>query len=150
MSGELEPCPFCGSDDVAYHNGWMFGNRQKHIVKTREEKSFREPSITCGDCGIGFSKGSYGWGITDEQAEADTKTAWNTRSSPTKHTLSIPPTGPVTENDIIAIIAERDRVAPEYKYATFGDWLSDPDGDIPVSDIGEAMEIIFNAAREVK
>jgi len=130
MSGELEPCPFCGSDDVAYHNGWMFGNRQKHIVKTREEKSFREPSITCGDCGIGFSKGSYGWGITDEQAEADTKTAWNTRSSP--------------------IIAERDRVAPEYKYATFGDWLSDPDGDIPVSDIGEAMEIIFNAAREVK
>ena len=77
---DLLACPFCGCKKVEYHNGWIFGDRDKHIKKTKDNKPFREPSITCDGCGMGMSVGSFGWGVSDEIAEHDTKEIWNMRS----------------------------------------------------------------------
>ena len=70
---ELKPCPFCGWKTINYFNGWKHGDREKDGGK------WRSPSITCEGCEIGFSAGSFGFGISDEEAKDIIITAWNTR-----------------------------------------------------------------------
>lgn len=63
--------------------------------------------------------------------------------------LSIPPTGPVTERDILAIIAENDKPKREYKYATFEDWWDNT--IFAASQMGKAQaRAAFEATRELK
>lgn len=69
----LLACPFCGGD-AEYHNGWIYGDRAKG------DKKSRNPSVTCQKCGIGFSVGSFGGGISDNQAHRMTANAWNKRA----------------------------------------------------------------------
>jgi len=80
---ELKPCPFCHSEDVRFHNGWARGSRKDDI------SNHRTPSITCRDCGIGFSSGSFGRGISDKSAKKETFQQWNKRPSELKD-FSIP------------------------------------------------------------
>jgi hypothetical protein len=65
--------------------------------------------------------------------------------------LSIPPTGPVTERDILAIIAENDKPKREYKYATVEDWFKSICWKQPIPGYEKAdQSVAFNAARETK
>lgn len=73
----------------------------------------------------------------------------NKNATPPTAPLSIPPTGPVTERDILAIIAENDKPKREYKYATFDEWLSNNDFAKQQPCPGD-FEEAFNAAREIK
>lgn len=61
----LKPCPFCGSKRVHLHihddGGWWVD------------------SITCVDCGIGFSTGCFGGGIDVGEVEEMSAKAWNRR-----------------------------------------------------------------------
>lgn len=70
---ELKLCPFCGSKETHYFNGWKKGARKF------DTKRDREPSVTCEKCGIGMSFGSFGYGVTDRLAKKMTIDAWNRR-----------------------------------------------------------------------
>ena len=70
---KLKPCPFCGGR-CKYYSGWGGGSRKKAKIKDG-----RDPSICCEKCGIGFSTGWYGHGISDKHAEEETRKAWNLR-----------------------------------------------------------------------
>jgi len=70
---ELLPCPFCGCKEVEYYNGWKKGSRKC------DDSYGRNPSICCDECGIGFSVGYFGYGISDKKAKKDTYEAWNKR-----------------------------------------------------------------------
>jgi len=71
MSEELtiSSCPHCGNTDTEYFHGW-----------DDERDIGREPVITCGGCGVGFSVGFFGCGISDDEAEAITIEAYNRRA----------------------------------------------------------------------
>jgi len=70
---EIKNCPFCGHKDVRYYTGWKKGNRKYDNSKGRS------PSITCERCGMGFSYGWFGRGITDKDAKEKTIEKWNNR-----------------------------------------------------------------------
>lgn len=72
---KMKCCPFCGSKKVVYHNGWVKGDREYD-----KDSKGREPSITCPECGIGFSMGWFGFGISDQIAEEETMVSWNQRA----------------------------------------------------------------------
>lgn len=80
---ELKSCPFCGGE-VTYHTGYAKGNK---------DVSYRRPSITCERCGIGFSYGAFGHGISDEDAERMTSEAWNARKPTPLQFQAEPTTG---------------------------------------------------------
>jgi hypothetical protein len=78
---ELKNCPFCGGK-VKYYNGWAWGDRERAWEKAQQEGENaigRDPSICCEDCGIGFTTGWFGHGISDESAKNTTVEAWNRR-----------------------------------------------------------------------
>jgi len=70
---KLKRCPFCGSENIKYYNGWKFGDRGADLT------GFRTPSICCVDCEIGFNSGSFGRGVSDKVAEEQLKEDWNRR-----------------------------------------------------------------------
>jgi hypothetical protein len=74
---KMKGCPFCGNLDVKYHTGWIGGT--KEASEKNIEKRGREPSITCSECGIGFSFGFFGQGIEDDYAKKETIKRWNCR-----------------------------------------------------------------------
>ena len=76
---DLKACPFCGCPDVEYHNGWSGGSKEAHIEKTGDLQPFRSPAVSCSDCGVAMMAGSFGWGVSDAIAEAETKKLWNRR-----------------------------------------------------------------------
>jgi len=79
MSEEMKDCPFCGGTPE-YYGGWSRARRED-AQKKGEKVSGREPSICCEECGIGFSAGWFGYGISDKSAKKSTIEAWNRRNN---------------------------------------------------------------------
>lgn len=78
---KLKSCPFCGSKKVNYYNGWRFGDREK------DKSEWREPSVSCEQCGIGISVGTFNRMVPDDKAKEETIKGWNCRNE-TNNSLS--------------------------------------------------------------
>ena len=68
----VKPCPFCGSTDITYFNGWRGGSSD------RTNDIGRSPSIGCPDHYLRI--GWYGFGISDDEVREEVITEWNKRS----------------------------------------------------------------------